>query len=64
MKLLLADEGTGLDLAIARDLAASLGGSLRLLPGTRGASFELRVPAPRAAGPQIFPDAGSSARTA
>ena len=40
--------GTGLGLAIARDLAASMGGSLRLLPSERGASFELRVPAPPA----------------
>ena len=40
--------GTGLGLAIARDLAASMGGSLRLLPTARGASFELRVPAPPA----------------
>ena len=38
--------GTGLGLAIARDLAAAMGGTLRLLPSTRGACFELRVPAP------------------
>ncbi len=40
--------GTGLGLAIARDLATSLGGTLRLLPATRGATFELRLPAPAA----------------
>jgi len=40
--------GTGLGLAIARDLASRMGGSLRLLPSTRGAAFELRVPAPEA----------------
>jgi signal transduction histidine kinase len=41
--------GTGLGLAIALDLAATMGGTLRLVPGERGASFELRVPAPPAA---------------
>jgi signal transduction histidine kinase len=41
--------GTGLGLAIARDLAAAMGGTLRLVPSKRGASFELRVPAPPAA---------------
>ena len=45
--------GTGLGLAIARDLAASMGGSLRLVPSARGASFELRVPAPGAEGPSV-----------
>ena len=40
--------GTGLGLAIARDLAIAMGGSLRLVPSSRGASFELRVPAPPA----------------
>ncbi len=40
--------GAGLGLAIARDLAAALGGTLCLLPSTRGACFELRVPAPSA----------------
>ena len=39
--------GTGLGLGIARDLAASMGGSLVLLPSERGACFALRVPAPR-----------------
>jgi signal transduction histidine kinase len=43
--------GAGLGLAIARDLATRMGGSLRLVPSTRGASFELRVPAPLAAAP-------------
>lgn len=43
--------GTGLGLAIARDLAVSMGGALRLLPRERGASFELRLPAPPAAPP-------------
>jgi signal transduction histidine kinase len=56
--------GTGLGLAIARDLATSMGGTLRLLPSARGASFELRVPSPRATGPEILPDAGPSAKTA
>lgn len=37
--------GTGLGLAIARDLAHRMGGTLRLIPSTRGAVFELRVPA-------------------
>ncbi len=41
--------GTGLGLAIARDLATTMGGTLRLLPSSRGACFELRVPAPPAA---------------
>lgn len=38
--------GTGLGLAIARDLAQRMGGTLALLPATKGAVFELRVPAP------------------
>jgi signal transduction histidine kinase len=37
--------GTGLGLAIARDLATAMGGTLRLIPSTRGACFELCVPA-------------------
>ncbi|MHA3770772.1 sensor histidine kinase [Verrucomicrobiota bacterium sgz303538] len=37
--------GTGLGLAIARDLALRMGGSLELLPSTKGALFELRIPA-------------------
>jgi len=41
--------GTGLGLAIARDLATAMGGTLQLAPATRGACFELRVPAPPAA---------------
>lgn len=45
--------GTGLGLAIARELAMRMGGSLRLAPSARGASFELRVPAPAASGPAI-----------
>jgi len=40
--------GTGLGLAISRELAAQLGGTLRLLPEERGATFELRIPAPPA----------------
>jgi signal transduction histidine kinase len=40
--------GTGLGLAIARDLAVAMGGTLRLAPSTRGACFELRIPAPPA----------------
>lgn len=42
--------GTGLGLAIARELAESAGGSLRLAPSARGASFQLRMPAPPAPG--------------
>jgi signal transduction histidine kinase len=38
--------GTGLGLAIARELAHRMGGALELVPSTRGAMFELRVPAP------------------
>jgi len=37
--------GTGLGLSIARDLAFGMGGTLRLVPGRSGATFELRVPA-------------------
>jgi signal transduction histidine kinase len=40
--------GTGLGLAIARDLAVAAGGSLNLLPSARGATFEIRIPAPPA----------------
>jgi signal transduction histidine kinase len=40
--------GTGLGLAIARELAESAGGALRLIPSARGASFQLRMPAPPA----------------
>jgi len=46
--------GTGLGLAIARDLARRMGGSLRLVPSTRGASFELRIPAPSAPTPGVL----------
>jgi signal transduction histidine kinase len=48
-------DGTGLGLSISRDLAESvLGGTLRLLPTPRGATFELRVPleAPPSVGPR------------
>ncbi|MEI7946505.1 MAG: HAMP domain-containing sensor histidine kinase [bacterium] len=37
--------GTGLGLSIARDLAIQMGGTLRLLPVEKGASFELDIPA-------------------
>jgi signal transduction histidine kinase len=37
-------EGTGLGLAIARELAEAQGGSLRLVPSTHGACFELLLP--------------------
>jgi len=46
--------GTGLGLGIARDLAAAMGGSLRLLPSEHGAAFELRLPAPPIAQPSIL----------
>ena len=36
--------GTGLGLAICRDLARQMRGELKLLPSSRGAAFELRVP--------------------
>jgi len=36
--------GAGLGLAIARELAARLGGTLVLEPGERGASFVLHIP--------------------
>jgi len=45
--------GTGLGLTIARDLSTAAGGSLRLIPSHRGASFELRLPAPAAPNPRI-----------
>ncbi len=43
--------GAGLGLAIARDLANAMGGSLRILPSPKGALFELRVPAPPLSSP-------------
>jgi signal transduction histidine kinase len=46
--------GTGLGLAIARDLAESAGGSLTLIPSSRGASFQLRLPAPPAPCPEVI----------
>jgi signal transduction histidine kinase len=46
--------GTGLGLAIARELAESAGGSLSLVPSARGASFQLRMPAPPAPGLEII----------
>jgi signal transduction histidine kinase len=46
--------GAGLGLAIARELAESAGGSLRLVPSLRGASFQLRMPAPPAPGLEVI----------
>jgi signal transduction histidine kinase len=46
--------GTGLGLAIARELAESAGGSLSLIPSARGASFQLRMPAPPAPGLEVI----------
>ena len=37
--------GTGLGLAIARELAGGMGGTLHAVPSSKGACFELRVPA-------------------
>ena len=40
-----AEEGTGLGLAISRDIAeGAFGGTLKLVPSTRGARFELCIP--------------------
>ncbi|CAN5806539.1 hypothetical protein BH11MYX4_BH11MYX4_00870 [soil metagenome] len=40
-----SDEGTGLGLAISRDIAeGAFGGTLRLVPGARGARFEMCFP--------------------
>ncbi len=36
--------GTGLGLSIARDLAQRMGGTLKLIPSEKGASFEFRLP--------------------
>ncbi len=36
--------GTGLGLSIARDLAQRMGGTLKLIPSDKGASFEFRMP--------------------
>jgi signal transduction histidine kinase len=45
--------GTGLGLAIARELAETMGGTLQLVPSSRGAVFELRVPAPAIPEPRV-----------
>lgn len=42
--------GTGIGLAIARDLARAHGGELRLVPSERGACFALELPGPTAGG--------------
>jgi signal transduction histidine kinase len=41
-------EGTGLGLAVVRDIARAHGGDARLVPTSRGAQFEIEVPWPRA----------------
>lgn len=40
--------GTGLGLVIARSQLAAFGGTIALLPGTRGATFEIRLPMAKA----------------
>ena len=44
-----ATGSTGMGLAIVRALAAGAGGSIRLVPAARGATFELDLPGPAAA---------------
>ena len=43
-------DGTGLGLPIVRSLLAVAGATIALIPSARGATFELRLPADRAAG--------------
>jgi signal transduction histidine kinase len=40
-------EGTGLGLAVVRDIARAHGGDARLVPTSHGAQFEIEVPWPR-----------------
>lgn len=52
--------GTGLGLSIAKDLAYRAGGSLRLLPGGPGATFELLLPSAAEARVIDFPESRAS----
>jgi signal transduction histidine kinase len=53
-------KGNGLGLGLVRRIVADLGGTLELVPSTRGARFELRLPTERAALPVLQPDGSGS----